>query len=125
MKTLSKNLLRLAAFMFVCNMTAYAFAEDVQTGPIFSNNDAQVVCPVICGGLVWNHQWTTTVPGTMSVCFTTSGNMFEVGPIFSNDEAQTKCPEQLARVTWSGQWKTTVPNTTSVCGCNNPPPLAQ
>lgn len=42
---------------------------DVDAGPIWSNNDAQLKCPSVCenhGG--WNGQWTTTEPGIMSVC---------------------------------------------------------
>jgi hypothetical protein len=42
---------------------------DVEAGPIWSNDDAQDKCPQVCsshGG--WNGQWTTTEPGTMSVC---------------------------------------------------------
>lgn len=42
---------------------------DVDAGPIWSNDDAQTKCPTVCennGG--WNGQWTTTVPGIMSVC---------------------------------------------------------
>lgn len=44
-------------------------AQDVNAGPIWSNADAQQKCPKVClnnGG--WNGQWTTTVPGSMSVC---------------------------------------------------------
>lgn len=42
---------------------------DVQAGPIASNVAAQTICPKTCsshGG--WSGQWTTTVPGVMSVC---------------------------------------------------------
>ncbi|MGB7711451.1 MAG: mannan-binding lectin [Microcoleus sp.] len=43
---------------------------DVKAGPIFSNDDAKVKCPVAAAAAngVWNGQWATTVPGTMSVC---------------------------------------------------------
>lgn len=44
-------------------------ATDVQAGPIWSNSDAQQKCAQTCkskGG--WNGNWTTTVPGEMSVC---------------------------------------------------------
>lgn len=42
---------------------------DIEAGPIWSNSDAQQECPDVCqdyGG--WNGQWTTTLPGQMSVC---------------------------------------------------------
>lgn len=42
---------------------------DVEAGPIMSNVAAQTICPKTCsthGG--WSGQWTTTVPGVMSVC---------------------------------------------------------
>lgn len=42
---------------------------DVQAGPIWSNADAPGKCPQACGKtLTWNGNWTTTVPGRMSVC---------------------------------------------------------
>lgn len=44
-------------------------ATDVQAGPIWNNADAQQKCVQTCqdkGG--WNGNWTTTVPGQMSVC---------------------------------------------------------
>jgi len=97
-----------------------AMAIDVNAGPIWSNEDAQSKCPAVCGGLTWNGQWTTTVPGRMSVCGTIQGVDIPVGPIWSNEDAQTQCPAQLAKVTWSGQWTTTVPGRMSVCGCNPP-----
>jgi FtsP/CotA-like multicopper oxidase with cupredoxin domain len=45
---------------------------DVDAGPIWNNSDAQTKCPAACtqkaSGGTWNGQWTTTIPGTMSVC---------------------------------------------------------
>ena len=44
-------------------------ASDVNAGPIFSNAQAQTVCPQTCANVGgWNGQWTTTQPGVMSVC---------------------------------------------------------
>ncbi|MGH1538937.1 MAG: mannan-binding lectin [Arenicella sp.] len=42
----------------------------MNAGPIWSNEDAQTKCPTTCSNvsLQWNKQWTTTVPGQMSVC---------------------------------------------------------
>jgi FtsP/CotA-like multicopper oxidase with cupredoxin domain len=44
---------------------------DVKAGPIWNNTDAQTKCPTTCknaSGGTWNNQWTTTIPGVMSVC---------------------------------------------------------
>jgi Mannan-binding protein len=43
---------------------------DVNAGPIWNNDDAQVKCPVAAAAAngVWNGQWVTTIPGRMSVC---------------------------------------------------------
>lgn len=45
-------------------------SHDVQAGPIWNNQDAQGKCPAVCAkdGSTWNGQWTTTIPGQMSVC---------------------------------------------------------
>ncbi|WP_433931509.1 mannan-binding protein [Sorangium cellulosum] len=120
-KTLVAGLFAIAGGVFLLG-TAMAF--DVGAGPIWNNADAQSKCPAVCGSLRWNGQWTTTVPGQMSVCGTVEGLDVPVGPIWNNDDAQTKCPEQLRRVTWSGQWTTTVPGRMSVCGCTPPPPAS-
>lgn len=43
---------------------------DVSVGPIRNNSDAKLKCPVAAAAAngVWNGQWKTTVPNTMSVC---------------------------------------------------------
>jgi len=43
---------------------------DINAGPIWDNNHAQTVCPQVASGVngAWSGQWTTTVPGEMSVC---------------------------------------------------------
>ncbi len=43
---------------------------DVNAGPIWNNDDAKVKCPTVCtnAAATWNGQWTTTVPGSQSVC---------------------------------------------------------
>lgn len=46
-------------------------AWDVKAGPIWNNTDAQTRCPTVCtnaSGGTWNGNWTTTIPGKMSVC---------------------------------------------------------
>lgn len=46
------------------------YTMDVLAGPIWNNDDAQTKCPIVCAsyGGTWNGQWTTVVPGKMSVC---------------------------------------------------------
>jgi hypothetical protein len=94
-----------------------ASALDVKAGPIWNNNDAKVKCPVATAavGGIWNGQWTTTVPGVMSVC---GVNDVKAGPIWNNNDAKVKCPvaATAAGGTWNGQWTTTVPGVMSVCG---------
>lgn len=43
---------------------------DAKAGPIWNDADAGLKCPVTCKGYTshWDGQWTTTVPGQMSVC---------------------------------------------------------
>lgn len=45
-------------------------AIDVEAGPIWSNGHAQTVCPDVCkkAMMTWSGQWSTTIPGKMSVC---------------------------------------------------------
>ena len=42
---------------------------DVPAGPIWNNEDAKAKCPAICAsyGGAWNGQWTTVIPGKLSV----------------------------------------------------------
>ncbi|MBD2448364.1 mannan-binding lectin [Nostoc sp. FACHB-152] len=61
--------------MSVCgtNLTflpTIALPGDVNAGPIWNNDDAQLKCPVAAAAAngVWNGNWTTTIPGIMSVC---------------------------------------------------------
>jgi len=107
------------------------FTVDIPVGPIWSNDDAQTKCPIACAAHLgtWNGQWTTVIPGEMSVCGCTynvpptGGSSFTIdvpaGPIFSNEDAQTKCPIACASYggTWNGQWTTVVQGLMSVCGC--------
>jgi hypothetical protein len=46
-----------------------SFTMDVPAGPIMSDADAQTKAPVVAASYngQWNGQWTTTVPGRMSV----------------------------------------------------------
>jgi hypothetical protein len=108
-------------------MGGTALAFNMEAGPIFNQQQANDVCPKVCT-VKWNGQWTTTVPGQMSVCGAQpyqpglqGYGSIPVGPIFNQQEADTKCPNGLAKVKWNGQWSTTVPNQMSVCGCSDPP----
>jgi FtsP/CotA-like multicopper oxidase with cupredoxin domain len=44
--------------------------SDRPAGPIWNNDDAKVKCPRACqaDNATWNSQWTTTIPGKLSVC---------------------------------------------------------
>jgi FtsP/CotA-like multicopper oxidase with cupredoxin domain len=44
--------------------------SDRPAGPIWNNDDAKVRCPEACraDNATWNGQWTTTIPGKLSVC---------------------------------------------------------
>lgn len=101
---------------------APAFAEDVQAGPIWNQEDAETKCPVAAAAVHgnWNGNWTTTVPGQMSVCGVDEIQPQDVnaGPIWDNADANLKCPVVAEAVngTWNGQWVTTVANEMSVCG---------
>jgi Mannan-binding protein len=123
-----KFLLQAASVVaFALTMSGGAIAFDMQAGPIFNQQQANETCPKVCT-VKWNGQWTTTVPGQMSVCGAQpyqpglqGYGSIPVGPIFNQQEADTKCPAGLAKVKWGGQWTTTVPNQMSVCGCSDPP----
>jgi FtsP/CotA-like multicopper oxidase with cupredoxin domain len=43
---------------------------DRPAGPIYSNAEAQVKCPIACqaDNATWNGQWTTVIPNKLSVC---------------------------------------------------------
>lgn len=57
----------LVALSLIANpVTAHAFT--VEAGPIWNTEDAQRKCPAVCGRTGWDGNWTTTVPGRMSVC---------------------------------------------------------
>lgn len=47
-----------------------AVCKDVNAGPIWNQQIANDTCPKVCmqQGQSWNGQWTTTKPGSMSVC---------------------------------------------------------
>ncbi len=47
-----------------------ASAKDVKTGPIVSNADAKVKCPLVAKAVnrEWNGQWKRTVANKESVC---------------------------------------------------------
>lgn len=58
--------------MSVCNCSILGpWTIDIEAGPIYSNSDANNKCPGTSNPYgSWNGQWTTTVPGAMSVCGT-------------------------------------------------------
>ncbi|HEY0140855.1 MAG TPA: mannan-binding lectin [Thermoanaerobaculia bacterium] len=107
------------------------FTVDVPAGPIFSNDNARLVCPSVAAAHLgtWNGQWSTVIPGEMSVCGITynvpepGSSTFTIdvpaGPIFSHEDAQTKAPIACASYggEWNGEWKTVVEGKMSVAGC--------
>ena len=106
----------------------------VDAGPIWNQADAEEKCPQVAAsyGGVWDGQWRTTVPGTMSVCevkYVGRPGKYVVkevdaGPIWNQGDADKKCAE-LANAkggVWDGQWRTTVPGTMSVCELRLPRP---
>ncbi|MFY7803343.1 MAG: mannan-binding protein [Limnoraphis robusta] len=127
-----KLLLSLATFIVasfaIFAFSSPAFALDVKAGPIWNNDDAKVKCPVAAQvyNAQWNGQWTTTVPGQMSVCGTNAAFLptislpgdVNAGPIWNNDDAKVKCPVAAASANgvWNGNWVTTLPGKMSVCG---------
>lgn len=72
---------------------------DVEAGPIWDNDHARERCPESIaewgeehgtdGSPRWNGQWTTTIPGEMSVCGMVRGPARLEETLFENDEDQT------------------------------------
>lgn len=119
MKTINIVLLSLAGIL----AAHFTLAQDVPAGPIWNQADANTKCPGVCqkDNMSWNGQWTTTVPGQMSVCGCASCASKDVnaGPIWNQANANAQCPTvcQNDQLAWNGQWTTTVPGQMSVCGC--------
>lgn len=102
-------------------------STDIEAGPIWSQADAELKCPVAATAVQgrWNGQWVTTVPNEMSVCGVIGASPqnvgelanIEAGPIWSQDDALVKCPVVAAatRGAWTGQWRTTEWGKMSVC----------
>lgn len=107
------------------------FKVNLPAGPLSGNDQAQQLGPAIAAAHLgrFTGQWTTVVPGTMSVIeieyATPLGGTSEytmdvlAGPLWSNADAQAKCPAICASYggTWNGQWTTVVPGRMSVAGC--------
>lgn len=112
-----------------CALSDYVIVDDpedinINTDYISTIYQARAICPSVCSGLSWNHQWRTIKPNGTSVCGTTAGVDVPSGPILNNRDAQSSCPYQLSHVKWNGNWKTIVADKVSACGCQVPPPLA-
>jgi hypothetical protein len=111
------------------NMATYTV--NIPVGPIWNNEDAQTKCPIACAAHLgkWDGQWTTVVPGEMSVCGCVldvpahAGTEFTLdvpaGPIWNGDDAKTKAPVVCASYggTWNGQWNTIIEGSMVVVGC--------
>ena len=107
------------------------FKVNVPAGPLWSNDQAQKLGPVIAAAHFgkFTGQWSTVVPSAMSVVEielpskptgTVTHTMdVPAGPIWSNDDAKVKCPAICASYggAWNGQWRTVVAGKMSVAGC--------
>ncbi|GAA1737748.1 mannan-binding lectin [Luedemannella helvata] len=107
------------------------FTVNVPAGPLADNAAAQRIGPAIAAAHRGRYtgQWTTVVPGSMSVVEielpaartgATEHTMDVLaGPIWNNADAQAKCPAICASYggTWNGQWTTVAPGRMSVAGC--------
>lgn len=104
------------------------FKVNIPAGPIFTNDEAQKVGPVIAAAHQgkFTGQWSTVVTNQMSVVevelnvSNTGKNEYKTnvlaGPIWSNDEAQ-KVGKAIAAsygAEFTGQWSTIVENVMSV-----------
>lgn len=112
--------------MSVCEIADQApvRTEVVEAGPIWSQADAVVKCPVAAVAVRgrWTGQWSTTVQGQMSVCEMADMppprlRNVEAGPVWDQADANTKCPVVAAALhgRWTGQWSTTRQGQMSVC----------
>ena len=107
------------------------FKVNIPAGPLWNNDDAQKRAPFIAAAHLgkFTGQWTTVVPGKMSVievelpAESTGDTEYTMdvlaGPLWNNEDAKAKCPAICASYggTWNGQWKTVVNGKMSVCGC--------
>jgi hypothetical protein len=107
------------------------FKVNIPAGPLWSNEQAQKVGPMIAAAHFgkFTGQWTTVIPSQMSVVEVefsvppAGGTAYTMdvpaGPIWNNDDAKVKCPFICASYggTWNGQWKTVVSGKLSVAGC--------
>lgn len=108
-----------------------SFKVNIPAGPLWSNDEAQKVGPIIAAAHLgkFTGQWTTVIEGQMSVVEVefqvpasgSSSYTMDVlaGPIWDNADAKVKCPFVCASYggTWNGQWTTVVEGKMSVCGC--------
>lgn len=104
------------------------FKVHIPAGPLWSNDQAQLIGPLIAAAHQgrFTGQWTTVVPNEMSVVEVelptafigahTYKTMVLAGPLWSNDEAQKVGPAIAASygATFTGQWTTIVEGVMSV-----------
>lgn len=59
-----------ATTVIVLTASGIVLAEDIQVGPIWSNADAQNICPSACQShnMSWTGQWRTIRENVASVC---------------------------------------------------------
>ena len=118
---MTRSAVMLALCMLISWAQAYGLACSVNAGPIYSQTQANSVCPNTCASYgPWTGQWWTTQPGVMSVCQCGANvKSFNAGPIWNQAYANSICPSvcQNNQGEWTGQWWTTQPGVMSVCQC--------
>lgn len=107
------------------------YTVDIPAGPLSNNDEAQKLGPAIAAAHLgkFTGQWTTVVPGKMSVVgvhlpATSTGSTeytldVLAGPIWNNEDAKKKLHAVCASYggVWNGQWRTVVEGMMSVAGC--------
>ena len=104
------------------------FKVYIPAGPIYSNDDAQIIGPIIATAHqgTFTGEWKTVVENEMSVVEVelqtknTGANEYKTyvlaGPLYSNDDAQQVAPYIAASygAEFTGEWKTIVDGTMSI-----------
>ncbi len=104
-------------------------SRDAGTEPLYSQGDADSLCPGVCKGAngLWNGQWTNAPPsgaGPVCGCYDMKAGDVEARPIDDQGDADALCPgvcASEAQGVWNGQWTNTPPSGIGpVCGCLTP-----
>ncbi len=91
-------------------------ADWVDAGKLFSQFDANRICPNVCGNRKWDGNWNTTYSGgAKSYCSCLRGGTpgsskkrvqsVETTTIGNNAVAQFTCPRVCGSHKWDGNWR--------------------